>query len=226
MDFILHIMISCATKIVTLLLAYHFGLIGWVPTSWFDPIYGITGTVIEEGAGGAASLGFLHRIPVVRSLPLSVQWCAVSHQTAALIPHSSFLIPHSSFSILHSLCSISSFFSFFIPHSSFPMSHSSLLIDHSCSVFFPRAIARRVKDITNVPIKDRTHRTRILIPDSGPQAVHHFVDLEQVPKFFAHLEERNVISWCLGVNTEAKLTVRISTASFDWNARSFSRKQH
>ena len=110
MDFILHIMISCATKIVTLLLAYHFGLIGWVPTSWFDPIYGITGTVIEEGAGGAASLGFLHRIPVVRSLPLSVQWCAVSHQTAALIPHSSFLILHSSFFVLH-------FLIFFIPHS-------------------------------------------------------------------------------------------------------------
>ena len=130
MDFILHIMISCATKIVTLLLAYHFGLIGWVPTSWFDPIYGITGTVIEEGAGGAASLGFLHRIPVVRSLPLSVQWCAVSHQTAALIPHSSFLIPHSPFFIL---CAPfphffhSSFSSFIIPHFQCLILHRSFL---------------------------------------------------------------------------------------------------
>ena len=68
---------------------------------------GITAVVVENG-----NLGFLHRIPVVRSLPLSAQW----------------------------------------------------------------VLARQVGNVTNVP------------------------------KLFAHLRERNIVTWCLGVNNDDKLS--------------------
>jgi glycerophosphoryl diester phosphodiesterase len=98
---------SEVTKIVTILLLYYCGLVGFLPTSFFDEIFGITAVVVENG-----NLGFLHRIPVVRSLPLSAQW----------------------------------------------------------------VLARQVGNVTNVP------------------------------KLFTHLRERNIVTWCLGVNNDDKLS--------------------
>lgn len=97
---------SEVTKVVTILALYYCGLVGFLPTSFFDPIFGITAAVVENG-----NLGFLHRIPVVRSLPLKAQW----------------------------------------------------------------AIAGQIGSITNAP------------------------------KLFEHLRQRNIVTWCLGVNTFEKL---------------------
>lgn len=97
---------SDVPKVVAVLVVYYCGLIGFLPTSFFDPIFGITAAVVENG-----NLGFLHRIPVVRSLPLKAQW----------------------------------------------------------------AIAHQVGNITNAP------------------------------KLFDHLRQRNIVTWCLGVNTPEKL---------------------
>jgi hypothetical protein len=97
---------SEVTKVVAILVLYYCGLVGFLPTSFFDPIFGITAAVVENG-----NLGFLHRIPIVRSLPLKAQW----------------------------------------------------------------AIARQVGNITNAP------------------------------KLFDHLRQRNIVTWCLGVNTPEKL---------------------
>jgi glycerophosphoryl diester phosphodiesterase len=99
---------SEVSKITLIFLLYHLGFIGFVPTSWFDPIFGFTASVFEGGE--QRSIGFLHRIPLVRSLPMGAQ----------------------------------------------------------------QAIAENVGKITDAP------------------------------KLFRHLQQRNVLVWCLGVNSEAK----------------------
>ena len=62
---------SDVSKIALVFLLYHAGLVPFLPTSFFDPIFGFTSSVVEDSG---KHLGFLGRIPVVKSLPMSVQW--------------------------------------------------------------------------------------------------------------------------------------------------------
>jgi len=63
-------------RIALIYCCYYIGLIGFIPTSWFDPLWGFTILQLKN-------LGFFSRIPVVRSLPESVQW-AIADKLPAL----------------------------------------------------------------------------------------------------------------------------------------------